>query len=88
MMTTDTELRDMIAANHAAVTAVGFAQVDTKFAQVDTKAAQVDTKISHLRGEVNTRLAEMKGDLKIVKQPIKSCRSSSGILLKNRLLLV
>jgi hypothetical protein len=72
-------------ANHAAVTAlsqqmvalsqrveVGFAQVDIKFAQVDTKLTQVDTKISDLRGEVNTRLAEMKGDLKIVKQPIAS----------------
>jgi hypothetical protein len=76
-VTTDTELRELrelIAANHAAVTqqiAVGFAQVDTKFAQVDTKLAQVDTKISDLRGEVNTRLAEMKGDLKIVKQPIE-----------------
>jgi porphobilinogen deaminase len=79
-MTTDTELRelkDLMAANHAAVTQqiaalreVGFAQVDIKFAQVDTKLAQVDTKISDLRGEVNTRLAEMKGDLKIVKQPI------------------
>ncbi len=50
---------------------VGFAQVDIKFAQVDTKLAQVDTKISDLRGEMNTRLAEMKGDLKIVKQPIE-----------------
>jgi porphobilinogen deaminase len=76
-MTTDTELRELkelIATNHYAVTqqiAVGFAQVDTKFAQVDTKLAQVDTKISDLRGEVNTRLAEMKGDLKIVKQPLE-----------------
>ena len=83
-VTTDTELRelkDLIAANHAAVTLqiaalsqrveVGFAQVDIKFAQVDTKLAQVDTKISDLRGEVNTRLAEMKGDLKIVRQPIE-----------------
>jgi hypothetical protein len=67
MMTTDTELRDLIAANHAAVTQ----QITVGFAQVDTKLAQVDTKISDLRGEVNTRLAEMKGDLKIVKQPIK-----------------
>jgi hypothetical protein len=83
------ELRDLMTANHAAVTQqvaalsqqmvalsqrveVGFAQVDIKFDQVDTKLAQVDTKISDLRGEVNTRLAEMKGDLKIVKQPIKS----------------
>jgi hypothetical protein len=82
------ELRDLMAANHSAVTQqvvalsqqiaalsqrveVGFAQVDIKFAQVDTKLAQVDTKISDLRGEVNTRLAEMKGDLKIVKQPIE-----------------
>jgi hypothetical protein len=74
MMTTDTELRDLIVANHAAVTqqiAVGFAQVDTKFAQVDTKLAQVDTKISDLQGEVSTQLAEMKGELKIVKQPIE-----------------
>jgi hypothetical protein len=69
-MTTDIELKelkDLISANHNAVTqqiAVGFAQVDTKF-------AQVDTKISDLRGEMNTRLAEMKGDLNIVKQPIE-----------------
>jgi hypothetical protein len=76
-MTTDIELRelkDLISANHNAVTqqiAVGLAQVDTKFAQVDTKLAQVDTKISDLRGEMNTRLAEMKGEIKIVKQPIE-----------------
>jgi hypothetical protein len=75
-MTTDIELRELknlISANHNAVTqqiAVGLAQVDTKFAQVDTKLAQVDTKISDLRGEMNTRLAEMKGEIKIVKQPI------------------
>ncbi len=50
---------------------VGFAQVDIKFAQVDTKLAQVDTKISDLRGDMNTQFAEMKGDLKIVKQPIE-----------------
>jgi hypothetical protein len=62
MMTTDTELRDLIAANHAAVTQ----QIAVGFAQVDTKLAQVDTKISDLRDEMN-RLAEMKCDLKIVK---------------------
>jgi hypothetical protein len=78
IMTTDIELRELknlISANHNAVTqqiAVGLAQVDTKFAQVDTKLAQVDTKISDLRGEMNTRLAEMKGEIKIVKQPIAS----------------
>jgi hypothetical protein len=64
------ELRDLIIGLREEVR-VGFAQVDIKFAQVETKLAQVDTKISDLRGEVNTRLAEMKGDLKIVKQPIK-----------------
>jgi hypothetical protein len=61
MMTTDTELRDLIAANHAAVTqqiAVGFAQIDTKFAQVDTKLAHVDTKISDLRGEGRSQDSE------------------------------
>jgi ABC-type phosphate transport system auxiliary subunit len=81
--TTETDLRelkDLIAANHTAITQqiaalnqrleVGFAQVDIKFAQVDTKLAQVDTKISDLRGEVNTQLAELKGELKIVRQPI------------------
>ncbi len=70
--TTETDLRelkDLIAANHTGVTQqiaalsqrveVGFAQVDIKFAQVDTKLAQVDTKISDLRGEMNTRLAEI-----------------------------
>ncbi len=71
-ITTDTEtelreLREMITANHAAVTQ----QIAVGFAQVDTKLAQVDTKISDLRGEVNTWLAEMKSDLKIVKQPIE-----------------
>jgi hypothetical protein len=72
--TTDTdlkELRDLIIGLCEEVR-VGFAQVDIKFVQVETKLAQVDTKISDLRGEVNTRLAEMKGDLKIVKQPIAS----------------
>jgi hypothetical protein len=64
------ELRDLIIGLRQEVR-VGFAQVDIKFAQVETKLAQVDTKISDLRGEMNTRLAEMKGDLKIVKQPIE-----------------
>jgi porphobilinogen deaminase len=71
--TTDTdlkELRELIIGLREEVR-VGFAQVDIKFAQVETKLAQVDTKISDLRGEVNTRLAEMKGDLKIVKQPVE-----------------
>ncbi len=64
------ELRDLIIGLREEVR-VGFAQVDIKFAQVDTKLAQMDTKLSDLKGEVNTRLAEMKGDLKIVKQPIE-----------------
>jgi hypothetical protein len=56
------ELRDLI---------IGLREeVQVGFAQVDIKLAQVDTKISELRGEVNTHLAEMKGDLKIVKQLI------------------
>jgi hypothetical protein len=70
--TTETDLkklRDLIIGLREEVR-VGFAQVDIKFAQVETKLAQVDTKISDLRGEMNTRLAEMKGDLNIVKQPI------------------
>jgi hypothetical protein len=46
MMTTGTELRDLIAANHAAATQ----QIAVGFAQVDTKLAQVDTKISELAG--------------------------------------
>ncbi len=60
------ELRDLIIGLREEVR-VGFAQVDIKFAQVDTKLAQMDTKLSDFKGEVNTRLAEMKGDLKIVK---------------------
>jgi hypothetical protein len=64
------ELRDLVIGLREEVR-VGFAQVDMKFAQVETKLAQVDTKISDLRGEVNTRLAEMKGEIKIVKQPIE-----------------
>jgi hypothetical protein len=63
------EVRDLIIGLREEVR-VGFAQVDIKFAQVDTKLAQMDTKLSDFKGEVNTRLAEMKGDLKIVKQPI------------------
>jgi porphobilinogen deaminase len=75
--TTETDLRelkDLMVANHNAVTqqiAALNQRVEVGFAQVDTKLAQVDTKIADLRGEVNTRLAEMKGDLKIVKQPIE-----------------
>jgi hypothetical protein len=64
------EVRDLIIGLREEVR-VGFAQVDIKFAQVDTKLAQMDTKLSDFKGEVNTRLAEMKGDLKIVKQPIE-----------------
>jgi hypothetical protein len=64
--TTDTdlkEMRDLI---------IGLREeVRVGFAQVDTKLAQMDTKLSDLKGEVNTRLAERKGDLKIVKQPIE-----------------
>jgi hypothetical protein len=41
------------------------------FAQVGTKLAQMDAKLFDLKGEVNTRLPEIKGDLKIVKQPIE-----------------
>jgi hypothetical protein len=56
MMTTGTELRDLIVANHAAVSQ----QIAVGFAQIDTKMVQIDTKISNRRGEVNTWLAEMK----------------------------
>jgi hypothetical protein len=64
--TTDTDLREM------RDLIIGLREeVRVGFAQVDTKLAQMDTKLSDLKGEVNTRLAEMKGDLKIVKQPIE-----------------
>jgi hypothetical protein len=64
--TTDTdlkEMRDLI---------IGLREeVRVGFAQVGTKLAQMDTKLFDLKGEVNTRLPEIKGDLKIVKQPIE-----------------
>jgi hypothetical protein len=64
--TTDTDLKEM------RDLVIGLREeVRVGFAQVGTKLAQMDTKLFDLKGEVNTRLPEIKGDLKIVKQPIE-----------------
>jgi hypothetical protein len=50
---------------------------DDRLRNQETRLAQIDTK----QGEINIQLAEMKGDLKIVKQPIEFWEFVKSIVL-------
>ncbi len=85
-MTTDTDLRelkDLIAANHAAATqqtavlsqqiaatAALSQRVEIGFAQVDTKFAGVDTKLAEMNGNSQALDQKLSGDIKALDQKV------------------
>jgi chromosome segregation ATPase len=76
------ELRDLLTANHAAVTqqiaatnqqiATLSQRVEIGFAQVDTKFAGVDTKLAEMNGTIQALDQKVSGDIKAIDQKVSS----------------